>query len=96
VQEALTNVARHADVSEVTVQLRLDPDTLTVQVEDRGRGIDAESALNASTTQGLSGMQERAILLGGHLAIQSAPGAGTCLAAEFPLGDPAEEEQKTA
>jgi PAS domain S-box-containing protein len=91
VQEALTNVARHADVSEVTVQLRLDQDALGVHVEDRGRGFNAESALTAPTTRGLSGMQERAVLLGGQLAIQSAPGAGTCLIAEFPLSDPAEE-----
>jgi len=96
VQEALTNVARHADVREADVQLRLDRGTLGVRVEDRGRGFDAQSALNAATAQGLSGMRERLTLLGGQLAIQSAPGAGTRLIAEFSLDDPAEGVQGAA
>jgi signal transduction histidine kinase len=85
VQEALTNVARHADVGEVSVRLWLDQDALRVQIEDEGVGFDFEDALAAGITGGLSGMQERATLLGGELRVESTPGAGTFLLAEFPL-----------
>jgi signal transduction histidine kinase len=84
-QEALTNVARHAGVDEVTVRVWADADTLGLQVEDRGTGFNPESVLAAETTSGLSGMYERAVLLGGRLDIESTPGAGACLTAEFPL-----------
>lgn len=93
VQEALTNVARHAGVSEVTVRLSLDQEMLRVQIEDQGAGFDPEAALAAGAASGLSGMEERAILLGGELTIESAPGAGTSLMAELPLGGPLAEEE---
>jgi len=85
VQEALTNVARHAGASEVTVRLWADQDVLGVQVEDQGVGFDPEAALDAGTTGGLSGMHERAVLLGGQLTIESASETGTRVTAEFPL-----------
>jgi signal transduction histidine kinase len=94
VQEALTNVARHADVSEVTVRLWTDQDTLGVQIEDRGTGFEPEAALAAGTTTGLAGMHERAVLLGGQLTVESAPGAGTHVTTELPLGHPVEEGEK--
>ena len=84
-QEALTNVARYAGVSEVTVRLWADQDTLGVQIEDQGTGFDPKIALNAGATGGLSGMHERVALLGGQLAIELASEGGTCLTAEFPL-----------
>jgi signal transduction histidine kinase len=87
VQEALTNVARHAGVSEVWVRLWADQETLGVQIEDRGTGFEPEAALTAGATTGLAGMRERAVLLGGQLTVESAPGAGTCVTAELPLGD---------
>ncbi len=89
VQEALTNVARHAGVSEVTTRLWADRDTLGVQIEDRGVGFDVESALTKGASSGLPGMQERVALLGGQLTIDSAPGTGTRVTAEFPLGESA-------
>jgi PAS domain S-box-containing protein len=88
VQEALTNVARHAKVSEVSVQVWVDPHSLRLQIEDRGVGFDLKAALAARRSSGLSGMYERAALLGGQLTIVSAPGAGASLMAEFPLSDP--------
>jgi signal transduction histidine kinase len=88
VQEALTNVARHAGVSEVWVRLWADQETLGVQIEDRGTGFEPEAALTAGATTGLAGMRERAVLLGGQLTVESAPGAGTCVTAELPLGSP--------
>jgi signal transduction histidine kinase len=94
VQEALTNVVRHAGVSEVTVRLWADQDRLGVQIEDRGTGFDPEAALATSATTGLAGMRERAVLLGGQLMVESAPGAGTHLTAELPLGHPVEEGEK--
>ena len=83
-QEALTNVARHSGANEVTARLWADQETLGVQIQDQGVGFEAgdESILASS---GLSGMCERAALLDGQLTIESAPGRGACLTAEFPL-----------
>ena len=86
VQEALTNVARHAGVTEVTVRVWRDKEQLGLQIEDVGHGFDADWVLVAGTSSGLSGMQERAVLLGGYLAVESAPGRGTRVTAELPLG----------
>ena len=87
VQEALTNVARHAQTSEATVRLSTHRQTLLIEVEDRGTGFDVESALMTSETSGLAGMRERAVLLGGQLKIDSRPGKGTRLTAEFRIVD---------
>jgi PAS domain S-box-containing protein len=91
VQEALTNVVRHAQTPEVAVRLWASPDRLSVQIEDRGVGFDVERALAARTSSGLSGMRERAALLGGDFTIDSMPGSGTHLTAELPLGDDTEK-----
>ncbi len=87
VQEALTNVARHARVQEATVQISTHQQTLLIEVEDHGRGFDVESVLSASETSGLAGMRERAVLQGGELTIESQIGAGTCLTAELNIVD---------
>jgi len=94
VQEALTNVARYASANEVTVHLQADQDVLDVQIEDQGAGFDPEAALAAETSVGLAGMRERAILLGGQLTVDSAPGAGTCVRAELPLNGRLERRTK--
>ena len=86
VQEALTNVARHAKVEEATVRTWAGADTLGVQIEDGGVGFDLEAALASYATSGLAGMDERASLLGGRLTVESTPGQGTHVTAEFPLG----------
>ena len=85
VQEALTNVARHAGVPEVTVRLWTDDQSLRVQVEDKGAGFDAVKSLAACVSNGLSGMRERAELLGGEFTLESEIGAGTRLTVELPL-----------
>jgi PAS domain S-box-containing protein len=85
IQEALTNVARHADVSQAVVQVRVSDETLTVFVVDEGAGFDAEQAEETTVTMGQAGMRERAHLLGGILRISSAPGEGTTIEAELPL-----------
>jgi len=85
VQEALTNVARHAGVSEATVRVWTDDHALNVQVADLGRGFDLDTAEHAGRTGGLSGLQERGLLLGGQLTVESAPERGTRINAELPL-----------
>ncbi|MBI4334097.1 MAG: GAF domain-containing sensor histidine kinase [Chloroflexi bacterium] len=84
IQESLTNVVRHARVSEVKVQVRADRTRLHLRVEDHGPGFDAANPTLGNST-GLQGMRERASFLGGRLEIKSAPGAGACVTAEFPL-----------
>ena len=93
VQEALTNVARHAQVSEVMVHIRAQRNSLTIEVQDHGTGFDLSKA--AGTGIGLTGMYERAQALKGTLTIESTPGAGTYLLAELPLSKGAEKEVKT-
>jgi signal transduction histidine kinase len=85
VQEALTNVARHAHAREVEVTLTSLDAALEVTVRDDGVGFNVEG-LRAGL--GLLGMSERAELVGGRLDIESAPGAGTTLRAHFPLPFP--------
>lgn len=84
IQEALTNVARHARVGEASVHLEGRPDRLELRIEDRGRGFDAGAA-PPGAWGGLAGMQERARLLGGRVRIESAPGQGTRIVAELPV-----------
>jgi signal transduction histidine kinase len=96
IQEALTNVARHADVRDVTVRLWTDDDaTLSVMIVDAGRGFDPQM-IDTRATSGLAGMQERVGLLGGDVTIESADGEGTRLTVILPLhsdsGLPGEEQ----
>jgi signal transduction histidine kinase len=84
IQEALTNVARHAHTQLVEVRIWIDEVALNLRVEDHGVGFDAQALLRASSS-GLVGMEERASILGGSLMIDSQPGRGTHLVAELPL-----------
>jgi len=85
VQEALTNVARHAGVGSAKVEAWADGDTLGVSITDQGAGFDVDAVLANGMTGGLAGLRERAMLLGGRLTVESKPGAGTRLIAELPL-----------
>lgn len=87
IQEGLTNVARYAGVTAVSVRLWVTPDTLNVHIEDHGAGFDLPSALRAHNSSGLTGMQERAALLGGQCRVESRPGQGTRVVAQFPLAE---------
>jgi PAS domain S-box-containing protein len=88
-QEALTNVAKHAWASQVCVTLRYDAETVSLSVEDDGRGFDKQARLSVLGWPmgiGLLGMQERLESLGGRLEIESQPGQGTRLMAYLPAG----------
>jgi two-component system NarL family sensor kinase len=82
-QEALTNVARHAEAGRSTVQLVATPDRVRLVVEDDGRGFDASEV--SEDSHGIVGMRERAEMLGGSLQVRSEPGAGTHIEATVPV-----------
>ncbi|QCP48907.1 sensor histidine kinase [Trinickia violacea] len=84
VQEALTNVARHAQATQVHVQATLVDDAWRVIVADNGRGIAAD-APRKDTSFGLLGIRERVRLLNGTAAIETAPGQGLRLTVDLPL-----------
>jgi len=75
-QETLTNIARHAHATEVSVRLTHSDSHLTLEVQDNGRGMD-EAQLTAGRSLGIVGMRERALLVGAELTIRSTPGDGT-------------------
>jgi PAS domain S-box-containing protein len=92
VQEALTNVARHAHARRVSLVIQQQDGCGIVVVEDDGVGFDADAAA-ASQRLGLLGMRERLALVGGVLEIESSPGAGTTLIARIPLTSPSPEHR---
>jgi len=84
VQEALSNVARHSCSLEAAVRLSADDRAVRGAVEDRGVGFDTEERA-AGATNGLTGMRERAELVGGSIQVESIPGLGTQIRFELPL-----------
>lgn len=84
-QESLTNVARHAGVSEAVVRVRTDRQHLHLRVQDSGQGFDSGRKRYKSDGCGMLGMSERVQLLGGRFEVVSQPGAGTAVIASFPL-----------
>jgi signal transduction histidine kinase len=84
VQEATTNVIRHANASMVTIQVRVRDSELVVEVLDDGIGMDGNQSSKLNS-MGLAGMRERARYLGGRLEITSTPGEGTRVALLIPL-----------
>jgi signal transduction histidine kinase len=82
VQETLTNVARHAAATEVSVQIDETEDGIRLSMRDNGRGF---SGANDKKTFGLLGMRERIAMLGGRLEIDSRPGHGTRIDGWLPL-----------
>ncbi len=83
-QEALTNVARHADASQVRISLSRQNGSLILQIRDNGRGI-TEKEIKDPHSIGLLGMRERAHVFGGEVNVSGAPGRGTTVTASIPL-----------
>lgn len=94
-QEAITNIARHAGANEVRISLNKKNGGLIVRVEDDGTGFDPDQVMNGQRQAwGLRGMEERIALLGGKFYVGSKPGAGTLLMAEVPLEQSCEVQFK--
>lgn len=85
IQEALTNVARHAKALNVNVALRQEPQRVSVTIEDDGIGFEPEKLKTTPEYIGLTGMKERVNLLQGTLEIDSKHGQGTCIYISIPL-----------
>ncbi len=83
-QEMLSNVARHAEATQVAIAITLDADALTILVDDDGAGAPP-GAFERADSYGVMGMRERARHFGGRVGISSAPGAGTRARLVMPL-----------
>jgi PAS domain S-box-containing protein len=88
-QEALTNIARHAQVSRAYVKIRKLDDTIRMTVKDNGKGFRAErvSYGKKRSRLGMLGMRERVEMVDGKFTIQSAPGKGTTVLVQIPLAE---------
>jgi signal transduction histidine kinase len=97
VQEALTNVARHAEATQVAVVQACRQGLVTVQIEDNGTGImPEEDEAPSGTCIGLLGMTERAAVLGGRVRVEAVPGKGTTVYVEIPADFVDQETQDEA
>jgi signal transduction histidine kinase len=88
VQESLTNVARHAGVPAAQVRIRTADGMLRLEILDEGSGRNGHADL-PSGGNGIPGMQERALAVGGTLSAGPRPGRGFAVRAELPIGEPA-------
>ena len=83
VQEALTNIVKHAQASRVSIVITQKPGAVGAVIEDDGRGFDPDQSVDGGI--GLIGMRERVALLDGSMTIEAAPGKGTTLVIEVPV-----------
>jgi len=92
-QEALTNVARHAKASRADVNIQKLRDGICMTITDDGKSFSVERAMHANGGErlGLLGMRERLEMVGGHFLVESVPGKGTTVIAQFPSGKPGRE-----
>lgn len=95
VQEALANAVRHARVEEATVTLSLTNELATATIRDEGCGFELPDPgeLPGDGHIGLTGMRERAALVGGTVVVQTSPGEGTTVRATVPAAGPARETE---
>jgi signal transduction histidine kinase len=89
-QEALSNIRRHAGVAEAAVRMWADDGAVCLEIADRGRGFSPPPLVGPEATEqqqhiGLRGMRDRAAMLGGTLTVDSRPGAGTRVVVHVPL-----------
>jgi signal transduction histidine kinase len=88
-QEALTNVARHAQAGRVEVSIQKLPDCICMKIKDDGKSFNVERTLHANGGKrlGLLGMRERLEMVGGKFVVESLPGKGTTIQAQIPPGN---------
>ncbi|MEI7848289.1 MAG: sensor histidine kinase [Chloroflexota bacterium] len=94
VQEALTNIIRHARARQAWIKIRLETDRLIITIEDNGQGFVVADTMAVTKSMGLSGIFERASLLKGSLTVDSSPGLGTRISVWLPLEKKLLEEVK--
>ena len=85
VQEALTNIAKHASATVVSVTLAVTGEILILHVKDNGRGFDIGDSTNPGGRYGLRSMHDRSSIIGGRLHIESMSGGGTSVTLTLPL-----------
>jgi signal transduction histidine kinase len=83
-QEAMTNVARHADATRIEIRMRVREGSLVLEIRDDGKGI-SEDQVHSRDSLGLIGIRERSGILGGSVHIEGFPGRGTIVSARIPL-----------
>ena len=93
-QEILTNVARHAHATKVTVAMKATGSHVVLTVKDNGKGI-TESDKTGSKSLGLLGMRERALILGGEVDIHGTPAKGTTVGVRMPLPELSRRQAST-
>jgi signal transduction histidine kinase len=96
-QEALTNVARHAQAGRVEVNIQKLPDCICMKIKDDGKSFNVERTLHANGGKrlGLLGMRERLEMVGGKFVVESSPGKGTTVLAQIPPGNARAGGRKT-
>ncbi|MDB6125540.1 MAG: hypothetical protein JWQ71_4533 [Pedosphaera sp.] len=96
-QEALTNVARHAQASEAEVNIQKLDGAICLTIKDNGNGFHQERLSHGKKTKrlGLLGMRERVEMVNGNFTIESTPGKGTTVQARLPLANDAHKRRKT-
>lgn len=89
IQEAVSNIARHAEADRAQLRLVRSAGRISILVEDNGRGFEIKEAMSAGRDGGwgLNGMAERASLVNAEMMIQSRPGSGTSIRLEIPMED---------
>ena len=94
VQEALTNIRRHANATKVNLRLQFQEDKLLVEVGDNGKGFDLSETLGRAISvghMGLLGMKQRVETLGGDIKIKTSEGTGTTIILSLPIHPQVEE-----
>jgi two-component system sensor histidine kinase UhpB len=97
IQEALNNIAKHAQADRVEISLMRRDSKILASVQDNGKGFDLDKVLHPESPErgfGLIGIQERVSLLGGQIEIQSRPGSGTLIRIEVPYKNVRDEDGK--
>ena len=92
-QEALTNVARHAQAGRVAVSIQRLPKAVRMQIKDNGKGFELKRVLFVGRCKrlGLLGIRERVEMVGGKFTVESEPGKGTTIHAQIPFNNGAKE-----